>query len=145
MTSTTPTNGTLMGSQVGVPASMFLSTGDGNLQFTQITSVTGPLDLPHYVWVPFSSNQTLTLGQTYNLRLVPSGCNVAIVAGNREDQMFGALGRNSATWDFWRVNRRVSWSCFEDSRGPQFSTDGGANWNYWPGSHQQIPITFKCV
>ena len=132
---------------VSVPANMFLNAGSANAQFNQNNSGLddGPLDLIHYVWVPFNVNRTLTLGQTYNLRLAPNGCNFYIFGSNRSDQQFAPSGRTTATWSQWATARRVSWTEFEDSRGPQVSTNSGAAWSYWPASHQQIPITFKCV
>jgi hypothetical protein len=140
-----PGNGTLI-EQVSVPATWFLNAGarlDHN-QF-QAGCDTCALDLVHYVWVPFRTNRTLTLGRTYNLRLVPNGCNFFMQGGARGDDQYGVYGRNASTWSSWARNRRISWTTFEDSRGPQVSRDGGATWAYWPAGAQQIPITFKGV
>lgn len=139
-------NGTLVGTEISVPASNFLNIGATWIH-NQVQSGgdTAALDLPHYVWVPFAANRTLTLGSIYNLRLVPSGCNLHIVGGARGDDSYGANGRNTATWAAWEANRRISWTCFEDSRSPQVSTNGGSTWSYGPGPSRQVPITFKCV
>ena len=141
----TPGNGSLI-EQVNVPASMFLDAGP-TLEHNQLLtgSDTGALDLVHYVWVPFITNRTLTLNHTYNLRLVPSGCDFRMIGGARGDDKYGIYGRKASTWATWAINRKISWTCFEDSRGPQVSTDGGSTWAYGPAEAQQVPITFKCV
>lgn len=101
-----------------------------------------------YIWVPFTQNRTLTLGTIYNLRIqTDASLDVEIVCSDRPDgQGLTPLGRTVGTWDEWEATRTLPWGAFEDSRGLQFSTDGGATWNYQTGPDRIIaPVTFRCV
>jgi hypothetical protein len=139
-------NGTLI-EEVSVAASLFLNVaGFERTNEVLANPPSDPLELVHWVWVPFAQNRTLTLGQTYNLRLVPSGCNLRMWCSGRADGTpgFGPAG-SSSIWSAWAANREVSWNAFEDSRGCQVSTNGGSSWAYGPGGAKLSPILFRCV
>jgi hypothetical protein len=130
--SDTSGNGTLI-EQVSVPATVMFSVGSDEAW--------GENEKVHWIWVPFTQNRTLTLGQLYNLRLSSSGgAEVIIWCHNRADSYF-AQGSVS-TWDEWEANRIVDWSAWEDSRWFQRSTNGGSTWAAHRG---RAPILFRCV
>jgi hypothetical protein len=104
------------------------------------------LNFTPYLWVPFTQNRTLVQGTIYNLRLsATSGLVIQIVCSDRpDDQGLLPRGFQTATWDQWEATRQLPWQAFEDSRGLQFSTNGGTNWSY-QNPQRIAPITFRCV
>jgi hypothetical protein len=121
--------------QVSVSSSVLYDVG-GN------EDDTGKTDKPHFIWVPFTSNHTLTLGNVYSLRLSATGslhCRV----WNQEDNYWGVPDGSSTDDDTWEANRVVDWTAWEDARGTQRSDDAGATWSYISG--RWMPILFRCV
>ena len=153
-------NGTEM-IEVPVNVNNWLLLTSGNEQHSRQHSQTGALqaiDIPHWVWVPFGSNQTLTRRNQYTLRLrATASASLRVQMSGRGDGTpnIGPDGRKVATWAEWESNREVSWNAWEDSRdGCEYSTDSGANWTM--GNWNTIPpiqghagrtppFLFKCV
>lgn len=139
-------NGTLI-EEVPVDPNLFLNTGtfETNVQVFS-GSPSGLLELVHWVWVPFTSVRTLTLGDQYSLRILCTGTSELILwSSGRNDQQasFSPDGRN-LTWAQFMAQRRLSWSAWEDCRdGVEWSQNGGSTWN--ATSARNPPVLFKCV
>jgi hypothetical protein len=147
--SDTSGNGSATFSPISVPASNFLDVGANffNIERWDETSQAAPYYKVHWVWVPFPSNQTLTLGSVYTLRLSASGGfdGKCWCAARAEQQGLSPrppqIGDN---WDDYIANRKVCMNAWEDSRGVQSSTNDGSTWAFF-GSRRMAPILFKCV
>jgi hypothetical protein len=134
-------NGTLM-EQVTVPAAHVFDVGS----FEDLDGTTGGsagIDLVPYLWVPFTQNHTLTLGQFYSLRFSATG-NFDMWVGGRSDSFLG-MGPNgrTLTQDQWEAQRQIEWTAWEDSRGMMLSSNGGTTWFF--GTQRLTPAIFKCV
>jgi CARDB len=125
---------------VNVPANVIYDAGpsENNAQWAR-----DPFDMPHYIWVPFTQNRTLTLGQFYNIRLsAANGGDFSMWLSARSDAQGNGPAGAKLTWDAWEAQRTVEWSAWEDARVPsQESTNGGSSWRSAPAA----PIVFKCV
>ena len=119
-----------------------LAIPDGNMTFVP------------YLWVPMVpthtlAQRTLTQGQIYNLTIgVTDGliCQIQITwRPDHEEIAEGPVGRNVAAWNDWENDRQIPWQAWEDSRGFQISSNGGATWTYDPDLYTMCGITFRCV
>jgi hypothetical protein len=99
---------------------------------------TSPGQKVNWIWVPFTTNRTLTLGSTYSLR-ISAGTNSSVVM-----KMFG---RDAAVDYFTGAgsgNTGADWTMWEDANpGGQITTNGGSAWAtmQW----RIPPIVFRCV
>jgi hypothetical protein len=131
--------------QVSVPASNFLSVSNhfSVERWCESCGYTAPFFKVHWVWVPFSQNRTLTLGNIYSLRLSASGgFDGKIWTAARGEQP--GLSPIASNWDDYEANRTVGMNVWEDSRGVQTSSNGGSSWAFF-GGRRMAPILFKCV
>jgi hypothetical protein len=106
-----------------------------------------PGDKVSWVFVPFDDDITLTLGTIYCLRLnCSSSLSVKIQCSSRADRqtptLSGVDGRD-VSWAVWETDREVPREVWEDSRGPQVSSDSGTNWSFFAAGN--APILFRCV
>jgi hypothetical protein len=141
--SDTSGNGTQI-EQVSVPASNLFDVGS----FESLHGTASPpVDYVPYVWVPFTSNRTLSQGTIYNLRLSKSGGSgdFDIWLSGRSDVFMDVMSNSgpSFTWANWETQRQIEWSAFEDSRGAMVSTNSGSTWIF--STQRNAPIIFKCV
>jgi hypothetical protein len=96
-----------------------------------------------FLWVPFSQNRTLSVGNLYNIRFHQTGGgSYSIQCSARGDSSFAPSARD-LSWEAWEQQRTVPWTAWEDSRGCMVSSNGGASWNYFIG--RLSPVLFKCV
>lgn len=142
-------SGTLI-ERVTVNSNLWLNAGSAQMNSIEDWPTPGnDLDLAHWVWVPFSTNRTLTQNSAYNLRLsATSSARIRFFASNRnitEGEIPGNIqGRSTSTWATWIANNKCSWNCWPYSRGcAEESTNGGSSWTYKTG--EMPPILFKCV
>jgi hypothetical protein len=147
--SDTSGNGTQI-EQVTVAASNLYDIGGGEDLADEGVSGSPNIDHVHYVWVPFSQDRTLTLGQLYNIRFHKSGGSgdFDVWPSQRSTSFMGlSPSPTSLTWDQWEAQRVIEWSNQEDSRGSMYSTNGGSSWSFSlpGGSPRVLPYIFKCV
>jgi hypothetical protein len=139
---------TLTDGQVTIPASNLYDVGPSE-QFNENTAGEGLTDLVPFLWVPFSSNLTLELGTTYNIRFSKSGGSGTfdIWASQRASEFLDTNSVNppSLSWDEWEDQRAAIWTEQEDSRGCQVTSNSGSTWTFNGDTARLLPYIFKCV
>jgi hypothetical protein len=110
------------------------------------TDAQSPIYSPHFVWAPFTSNQTLTLGNQYSIRLLGTGTAQMIMQGVvRADHVPHSPSGRTLSWAQWEAQREVSGEALDDCRdGAEFSTNAGQTWAATSGTIV-YPIALKCV
>jgi hypothetical protein len=137
--SNTSGNGSVI-EQISVPAANFKECGNHFSIERWVEGLHDPTNKVHWVWVPFSTNRTLTLGNIYSLRLSASGgFDGKVWVTNRSP-----FTPNLDDFDDHEANRTLPMNAWEDSLGAQISTNGGSTWVF-TGSRQMAPLLFKCV
>ena len=139
--SDTAGNGSII-QQVSIPASVVYDVGSGEV----INAEAGPtvaLDFVHWIWVPFTANRTLTLGQLYNARLYAPSGSFRMWCSARADTSAAPPAGTGLTWDQWEAQRQIEWTAWDDSRGMQISGNSGSTWAF---ATARLPMMlFKCV
>lgn len=111
---------------INVPSNMFLNVG------TSLNNVGPgtPWELPHWVYVPWSTPRTLALGSQYTLRIRGTGsASVDFQSSSRADNIGHSVRGRTLTWAQWEAQREVSREAFEDCRdGPEYSSNSGSTW-----------------
>jgi hypothetical protein len=141
--SDTSGNGTTIQS-ISVPASHFLECGNhfSIERWTEAPGFGPPFFKVHWVWVPFSENETFTLGNIYNIRFSASGgFDGKIWTAARGEQQ--GIAHVPTSWADHEAKREVGMNAWEDSRGVQTSTNSGSSWSFL--GRRMAPILFKCV
>ena len=134
-------NGTLI-DEFPVNSNLFLLTGpDETIDQVGGGSAAGNnsssrLEIAHWVWIPFDSNPTFTLGQYYVARFYCTGsADVRMHAGQRMGGVFtGATSGRNMTWTQWVSSRHESREAWEDSKdGMEASSNSGTAWQVITG------------
>ena len=129
---------------INLPANMFLNCGP-ELNATGEQGKT-PWELPHWVWLPFSTTRTLIAGNQYSLRIRATGAaSVVFGSGGRADNHDFLPEGRTLTWAQWAAQRKVSREAFEDCRdGPEYSSNGGSTWQ-GTGGLLPLGVWFKRI
>jgi hypothetical protein len=125
-------NGTVI-IQASIPASILTDVGSDEYRE----------DLVNWIWVPFSERILFEEGRIYNIRLSAAGGLVTKMFTNKRADSYFAPRASGLSWSEWADQRTVDWQGFEDSRGGQATTNGGASWSYVTGGLS--PILFRVV
>lgn len=142
--SLTSGNGSPILAQVSVPAANFLECGNhfSIERWTEPNAAQGPPFFKvHWLWVPFSAPQTLSLGVIYSIRLSASGGFHGKIWTHPR---INSPTNHGGDFDTFIANRTCSMNFWEDSMGSQVSTNSGATWAF-NGTSRHCPILFKCV
>jgi hypothetical protein len=115
----------------------------GTLLYNVGTSWIVDPDKANWVWVPFTQNRTLTLGQTYSLRIsADSSLDMRMWFNRSAANNFGG----SREWTQWEdANTEVT----TGGDGPQKSSNSGSTWAQAKDTngvdYGQAGILFRCV